>query len=164
MRHAKSVSASVDHPGIPESDVQVVLRAARAFSAVVAASLAQSGDAVTWPQLRALVLVAARPDVTLTSVATGLDVHLSSASRLCDRLVSAGFLERRTSPSDRRNLLLSLTAKGSELVGRIMDHRRGTLTEILLAMEPSDRATLIPSLAAFADAAGEPGAGTLQRT
>lgn len=102
-----------------------MMRAARVFSAVIASSLAQAGDVVTWPQLRVLVLVATRPDATATDVADALDIHLSSASRLCDRLVNAQLVQRHTSTTDRGNLLLSLTPKGSELIELIMKHRRG---------------------------------------
>ncbi|MDQ2781643.1 MarR family transcriptional regulator [Lapillicoccus sp.] len=143
-------------PGISTTDLDVVMRAARAFSAVVATSLARTDDVVTWPQLRVLVLVATRPDVTATAVADALDIHLSSASRLCDRLVNAGLVERRTSTSDRRNLLLSLTAKGSELIEQIMQDRRRAFTSILEQMTPSDRIALHHCLEIFAQAAGEP--------
>ncbi len=142
--------------GISTTDLDVVMRAARAFSAVVATSLAHTGDVVTWPQLRVLVLVATRPDVTATAVADALDIHLSSASRLCDRLVNAQLIERHTSASDRRNLLLSLTPRGSELIEHIMDDRKRAFTSILERMTPSDRIALHHCLEIFAQAAGEP--------
>lgn len=134
----------------------MIMRAARVFSAVVASSLAQGGDLLTWPQLRVLVLVATRPNVTTTQIADALDVHLSSASRLCERLVAAGLVERRTSASDRRNLLLSLTPKGSTLVETIMEHRRRAFTSILANMSASDRIALHHCLDIFSEAAGEP--------
>jgi DNA-binding MarR family transcriptional regulator len=132
------------------------MRAARVFSAVVASSLAQGGDLLTWPQLRALVLVATRPEVTTTQIAEALDVHLSSASRLCERLVAASLIERRTSASDRRNLLISLTPQGSTLVETIMEHRRRAFTSILANMSAPDRIALRHCLDTFSDAAGEP--------
>ncbi len=142
--------------GISADDLDVVMRAARVFSSVVASSVAQVDDLVTSPQLRVLVLVATREEVTASVVAAALDVHLSSASRLCDRLVMSGFLERTTSLTDRRNILLSLTAEGSRLLGRIMEHRRQTFAGILTQMAEADRQSLNRCLTVFADAAGEP--------
>lgn len=67
-----------------------------------------------------------------------------------------GFVERTTSPSGRRNLLLKLTAEGSRLLGRIMDHRRQAFTHILTQMAEPDRQSLHRCLIVFADAAEEP--------
>ena len=140
---------------IPAKDVDVVLRAARVFTGVVASSQASTGDLLTLPQLRVLGMVAERPDTTITQVADSLGAHLSSASRLCDRLVASDLIERRTCASDRRQLLLSVTVKGSGLVEEIMEHRRGAFTAILEKMSAADRKALRHCLDVFADAAGE---------
>lgn len=140
-------------------DVSVALRASRVFSALVAASVAHAGDVVTPPQLRALVLVATRPDVDGATIAASLDIHPSGATRLCDRLVTAGLLDRATSPTDRRRLVLTLTDAGADLVDSVMDHRRAALERILERMRPQDVQALALGLEAFSDAAEEPAAG-----
>lgn len=139
-----------------EEDVEVVIRAARVVSAVVAQSIAQTGDVVSMPQLRALVLIATRPEVNASAVAAALGIHLSNASRLCDRLVSEGLIDRRDSAADRRNLQLSLTPNGSSLIESIMDHRRSAFREILQKMPPNRRALLKNALVEFAETADEP--------
>jgi len=52
-------------------------------------------------------------------------------SRLIDRLVKAGFLERLPAPDDRRVVLILLTQKGHELVekvhGPLLEHNRKLL-------------------------------------
>ncbi|GAA3605623.1 MarR family winged helix-turn-helix transcriptional regulator [Microlunatus ginsengisoli] len=138
------------------ADVDAVMRAARVISAIIAGSVAQTDDAVTMPQLRALVLVATRAEVNASAVAHSLSIHLSNASRLCDRLVQAGWLDRRQSSDDRRNLVLSLTPAGSRLLASVMDHRRRAFAAILLRMPTAGRAALIAGLNEFADTAGEP--------
>ncbi len=125
-----------------DDDVAAVMRAARVISAIVAESLAQVDETVTMPQLRVLVLVATRPEVNASAVAASLSTHLSNASRLCDRLVQAGLIDRRQSTVDRRNLVLSLTTAGSTLLDSVLDHRRRAFAEILLQMSPPSRATL----------------------
>ena len=139
-----------------ETDLDAVMRASRVIAGIVAESIAQTGDLVTMPQLRALVLVATRPDVNASAVAAALDVHPSNATRLLDRLVQAGLLQRSESTTDRRNLLLSLTAQGSTLVSSVMHHRRTAYRRILLNMTPTQRHGLGRALEAFAQAAGEP--------
>ncbi|MGB8384592.1 MAG: MarR family transcriptional regulator [Dermatophilaceae bacterium] len=138
----------------PELDV--VMRAARVFSGIVAASLAHVGDIVTPPQLRALVLIGTRRNINASAVADALEVHLSSASRLIDRLVTTGLVERRESPVDRRHMQLSLTDAGSRLLNQIMEHRRSMLAAILARMSAADRRAIQQCLTRFSEAAGEP--------
>lgn len=144
---------------VSDQDLSAALRASRVFSALVAASVAHAGDVVTPPQLRALVLVATRPDVDGATIAASLDIHPSGATRLCDRLVAAGLLDRSTSTTDRRRLVLTLTDAGTRLVDSVMDHRRAALERILERMRPEEVHALALGLAAFSDAAEEPAAG-----
>ena len=53
---------------------------------------------VTLPQLRVLVLTCDRGALSMGEVAQLLDVHPSNATRLVDRLVQAGLLDRRDDP------------------------------------------------------------------
>lgn len=137
-------------------DVAAVMRMARLMLAAVVRSAAHVDEKLTLRQLRVLVLVAdSTTAVTTSVVAAALDVHLSSSSRLCDRLVTAGWLDRQESPQDRRNLILSLTNDGVALLVAVMAHRRQAFTAILEQMAPSDRATVYDSFTMFADAAGD---------
>ncbi|MBM7799121.1 DNA-binding MarR family transcriptional regulator [Microlunatus panaciterrae] len=137
-------------------ELDAVMRASRVISGIVAESVAQTGDAVTMPQLRVLVLVGTRSAVNTSAVAAELDIHPSNASRLCDRLVQAGLLDRRESSTDRRHVVLSLTSAGSELVSSVMDHRREAFRRILDRMQPREREQLRSALDRFAELSGEP--------
>lgn len=141
------------------SDLDAVMRAARVISAIVAESVAQTGDAVTMPQLRTLVLVATRGDVNATAVADSLGIHPSNASRLCERLVQSGLLDRQDDPRDRRNVALRLTEQGSELVRSVMEHRRAAFRVIVEAMSDAGRSHLRAGLEEFAVSAAEPAEG-----
>jgi DNA-binding MarR family transcriptional regulator len=139
-----------------DGDLEAVLRAARVIAGIVAESIAATGDAVTMPQFRALVLVATRAGINAGGIATALDIHPSNATRLLDRLVQAGLLDRRDSPVDRRHVELTLTREGMRLVEAVMAHRRSAFARVLQAMKPADRRRLSRSLTVFADAADEP--------
>jgi DNA-binding MarR family transcriptional regulator len=139
-----------------ERDLEAVMRASSVIAGIVAESIAQTGDIVTLPQLRTLVLVATRPDINARDIAAALDIHPSNATRLLDRLVQARLLERREADDDRRHLALSLTPKGSRLVDSVMSHRRAAYLRILRSMSPLERRRLSRALEAFANASGEP--------
>lgn len=131
------------------------MRASRVLVAVIAQSVAEVENVVTLPQFRVLAMVAMYGPHNLGAVAAGLGVHPSNATRTCDRLVSAGLLDRKDDPADRRHLVLTLTEKGRELVDSVIHDRRAAIGAVLAEMPAENRRTLAEDLAAFADAAGK---------
>jgi len=141
----------------PSADqIDAVLRASRALVGIAAASIAEADGSVTVPQLRVLVMVDTKGPLNLAAVAAGLGVNPSNASRICDRLIRAGLLDRQDAPNDRRHITLSLTDAGRRLVNKVTEHRRTAITRVLRDMDPDDRELLTTALDRFATAAGEP--------
>jgi DNA-binding MarR family transcriptional regulator len=118
--------------GPSAEQIEAVVLATRVLVAVTAQSL----DDVTLPQFRVLVMIASRGPQNLTAVAQGLGVHASNATRLCDKLVQAGLIQRSEDPADRRNLVVALTAAGYQLVQDMTDQRRAAIAHILAKMPP----------------------------
>lgn len=143
------------HDGEPADDVEAVMHAARVLVAVSAQSVAGIDEIVSLPQLRVLVMVSSKGALNLGGVAAGLGVHPSNATRLVERLVVAGLLDRRTDPADRRTLVLELTSEGQALVDRVMDDRRSVISRILDRMPARTRRAMVPVLRSFAAAGGE---------
>jgi DNA-binding MarR family transcriptional regulator len=135
--------------------VDAVLRASRALVAVAARSIAQVDDAVTLPQYRALVALAARGPRRLSDLAEELGVHPSSATRMCDRLVRTGFIDREVSAGSRREVEVRLTTAGRALLDRVTEVRRRDIGAIVHDVPTQLRAALVAGLQAFSDAAGE---------
>lgn len=138
------------------ADVEAVLAASRVLVAVAAQSLDGTDEIVTVPQLRAMMILATRGPLSLTTLADQMGVHPSNATRACDKLVTAGFLDRRDDPANRRQLLLDLTSTGRELIDGIQARRRTAISSILQRMPASQRRGLVRVLTRFAAAAGEP--------
>jgi DNA-binding MarR family transcriptional regulator len=137
------------------AEIDAVMAAARVLVAVSARSVVAVEHPVTLPQLRVLVMIASRGPQNLHSVAEGLGVHPSNATRACDKLVEARLLHRSDDPTDRRNLILRLTASGHQLVHTVMENRRAAIAAILTKMHVQHHSSLIEPLRAFTDAAGE---------
>jgi DNA-binding MarR family transcriptional regulator len=135
--------------------IDAVMLAARVLVAVSAQSVASVEDRVTLPQLRILVMIASRGPQNLTSLAQGLGVHPSNATRACDKLVDASLIQRSDDPTDRRNLVLRLTASGQQLIQTMNEHRRAAIEKVLAKMPARLRNELTPALLAFAEAAEE---------
>jgi len=109
------------------------------------------------PQLNALLVIEREQGVNLRGLAGELKMILSSASRLCDRLVASGMVERVPGRADRREIALYLTPSSRELLERLRATRRELLAEVLERMTPAGRAALVRGLTEFA-AAADPGA------
>jgi DNA-binding MarR family transcriptional regulator len=138
-----------------ESCLRVLMDAARVFAGITAESVAQVGESITLPQLRVLVLASSRPGSSISAVAEALDVHLSNATRICDRLVHAGLLERRESVADRRRVEVHLTPAGAAVVEAVAAHRRTAIHRLLRTMPSDDQRVLAAALGQFVTAATE---------
>lgn len=141
------------------AEVEAVMLAAQLLVSVTAQSVAAVEPEISLPQLRVLVILASRGPQSPGAVARLLDVHPSSATRACDRLVQSRLLSRNENPADRRQLRLELTSRGRRLIQSVMNHRRQQIEDLLRRIPADERATLAPALRTLAAAGGE----TLER-
>ena len=111
------------HDGDPDSSVYEGLAAfryaLRRFLAFSEAATEAAG--VTSHQYQALLVIRVHPDeaIMIRALAEQMLVQHHSAVQMIDRLVRAQLVERRESPSDRRSVLVVLTARGTKLLARL---------------------------------------------
>jgi DNA-binding MarR family transcriptional regulator len=74
-----------------------------------------------------LMLTMADTALPVNQIADRLDLSAPAACRNIHRLVRLGLLERRESREDRRVRLVSITAKGRDMVDRHQEPRRAAL-------------------------------------
>ena len=135
--------------------IETVLTTSRVFVAIAARSLVVIEPNVTLPQYRLLVVLAAHGPQGLGTLAELLTVNSSTATRMCDRLIRKGFIRRRTSSSDRREVRLALTTRGRSLVNHATTQRRKELRKLLKSVPAAEQRHLIKALAYINAAAGE---------
>ncbi len=138
-----------------DDDADAVLAACRVLVTLSARSIAAVEDVADVTQVRALVVMASRGSVSLGELAAAANLHLSRASRLCDRLVAEGLIHRADDPADRRQLTLNLTPDGEQVVRTVMQYRRVAIKTVLAQLTPQRRTDLVTVLQEFAAAAGE---------
>jgi DNA-binding MarR family transcriptional regulator len=135
--------------------MSAVLAGARAFVAVVVEASAEVDQRVSPPQLRMLVLIQAHPGTNLSALATWMEIHPSSATRICDRLVQGKLVTRTEHEADRRNVQLDLTDEGRALLEGVSAARQRALSRVLRRMNAEERHSLSEAMSAFARAAGD---------
>lgn len=129
--------------------------AAQALLATWEAAREQSTPRLSAAQLSALIVVEKDEGINLRTLAGRLRMILSSASRLCDRMVAAGLVERVPGRVDRREIALFLTPYSRQLLAELRASRLAMLGAVLDRMSPAGRAALARGLTEFAHAATE---------
>jgi DNA-binding MarR family transcriptional regulator len=80
--------------------------------------------------------------LTVTDVATQLDVDQPRASRLAGLALEAGLIRREADQRDGRRSPLALTADGNDALDRIHDFRRRVIAQATTGWSEADRAAL----------------------
>ena len=133
-----------------------LLTASRLLVAISARSIARVDETITIPQFRALVILSARGSISLRTLAGILHVQRSTTSRMVERLITAGLIDRRPHPALRRELVVELTRRGQEIVHAVTAHRRDEIARVVRSMPERERYGLVSTLTAFTTAGGEP--------
>ena len=116
------------------------------FVGIADASLVAADVPVTLTQFRALTMMARHGPMAATALARLVGIAPSSATRMCDRLVRDGLLDRRPSAHDRRVVTVSLTHRGEAVVRDVTDWRRDVLAERFAEIDAERRAQLASAL------------------
>lgn len=104
-------------------------------------------------QLRVLHILEHQDGIRLRTLAESLASTPPSTSRLCDRLVAAGFVEREVSAEDRREVRLHLSNRGRAFLADLRARRERELQTVLRDMPAAKRVALLEGLEAFCAAA-----------
>ena len=147
---------AVGNAGAPSQDqvMDAVLAGSRTLVAIAARSLAASGEDVTLPQHRTLVILAYNGPQRTIDLAEQLDVNSSTATRMVDRLVRRGLVRRDVHPHDRRATRVEITEAGRQIVAAVTARRRAEFAKILRKMDPEMRQCLVDGLDALNEASG----------
>lgn len=109
--------------------------------------------AVTMPQAKLLYLLGAAGELHMSELVARLGVSLSTISGLVDRIVEAGLAARRDDPADRRQVVVGLTAAGTEFIDRFRELNAHEMRELLALLDDTELGVVREGLAALARAA-----------
>jgi DNA-binding MarR family transcriptional regulator len=97
---------------------------------------------LTGSQLELVRLLRRRPGISVNQVAEELNLAPNTVSTLVSKLVDAGFVVRRSQPSDRRVARLELADDLGRKMGAFRDRRMGLLVEAMQALPVHDQRRL----------------------
>src|SRR4051794_9537092 len=104
---------------------------------------------LTPAQVKVLLQLGTRAQMTVGEIAGALSCSMPAASELVDRLVDAGHLLRASDPADRRRVLIAPTPAARRIGIRLCELRDAQIRCALDQLEPEERPTFIKSLEAL---------------
>jgi DNA-binding MarR family transcriptional regulator len=105
------------------------------------------------PELRALQTLGRTGRLTMSELAGGVNVPLSTASRIVDRLVDKELVERTHVAGDRRVVHVRFSRRGRLINRYVEDWRRAAAAAALDALPARERRQLLEALARICAAA-----------
>ncbi len=88
-------------------------------------------SSLTMAQMRVLMLLSVVGEARMSDLAPKLGISLSTLSSLVERLVEADLAKRREDERDRRNVLVSLTPSGANVLENLQELGARQLRELL---------------------------------
>jgi DNA-binding MarR family transcriptional regulator len=139
--------AQSDEGALVETGVQLLPVISKAL--YLAISGLGNAHGLTPAQVKVLLQLGTRRQMTVGEIATALDCSMPAASELVDRLVDAGHLVRASDPADRRRVLIAATPASQQISAHLCKLREAQIRYALDQLEPEERPTFIKSLQAL---------------
>ncbi len=105
-------------------------------------SMRSARKGLSMPQFRAMVMIANRPEISLSCVADHLALSLPTTSRIVTGLVNKGLLKRCDSKSDRRKMVLGITSRGQAVLSGAWSAAQESMAAELKKFTPKQRAVV----------------------
>ncbi|HEX3357573.1 MAG TPA: MarR family transcriptional regulator [Tepidisphaeraceae bacterium] len=107
------------------------------------------------PQFRALARTRREPSVSISAISEHLGTSLSTTSRVVSGLVQRKLLMRDVSPTDRRQVGLTITEKGRSILEAARGVTRRQLKSVFRSVAPEDQDVLIHAMQILRDIFGQ---------
>ena len=106
---------------------------------------------VTSGQIRLLSVLMNAAPCSVGTVANALNISMGAASESVDKLVELGYITRRHSRVDRRQVILDLTDDARDIAASVRQIRIGQIATVFHQMEPAERDGFIKGLHLYRD-------------
>ena len=101
---------------------------------------------LSMPQISILMQLHHKGPCGMSEVSNRFDISAAAASQLVEKLVHAGYLERAEDPTDRRAKLLTLSAKGEELIQQGTEERYRWMDDLTSKLNTEEQTKVVDAL------------------
>ena len=110
-------------------------------------------DNISFAQFFLLSFLSTSKEITMTDIARKMGHSTAASTGLVDRLEKLGYMERTHAIDDRRKVMVRVTQKGLELVGRLRDELQSRIAEAMHETSAPDAASFMSSYRKLDEAA-----------
>ena len=125
---------------------QILATIPMVMHAVISEMRGQRPTGLSLPQFRALAFLRHHENESLSELAEHFGLTLPTISKLIDGLVKRGYVERETSSSDRRCVVLKLTENGKSILKAAGQAARAWITEMLKTLSLTEQKEVIKAM------------------
>jgi DNA-binding MarR family transcriptional regulator len=136
-------------------DVSLWVRLLESHNMILAEVRRRLADDCTMPRFDLLANLAREDGQTLAALSRRMLVTAGNLTGLVDRAERDGVVERRSDPQDRRLSRVHLTAKGRDLIKALLPSHASHVSELLGALDATDRRELRRLLGKLRDAVAD---------
>jgi DNA-binding MarR family transcriptional regulator len=139
---------------VERSDSPAVAQAVMAFREYWTATLQRAEPYwfqldLTISQLKGLILLEVRQELTIGAIADKLGIVRPSASILVEQMVQARLATRIEDQADRRRSIVRLTQEGRDLAARLHRGEEQSMAEVFACLQPHELVALTAGLNAL---------------
>jgi DNA-binding MarR family transcriptional regulator len=138
---------TIQEPGATDREIESLMRLVHVIEAEHRARPTSALDLRARMLIQELGLNGATP---ILLVRRSLRLTPSTLTSLADRLERDGYLERRRHPTDRRTVVLALTAAGKRAFKAEKEFYRHLIDDSLRSLDPDARSHVLSALAGLA--------------
>ncbi len=135
--------------GTPADDTELAARLGLAAARLTRHLRRRLSGNLSLSQLSALHLIERAGPLAIGELAEAEGAAAATMTRIVDALERDGYVRRRGSTTDRRSVMLSVTAKGRRLVQRRRRSRTAYVATRLARLTPAERRALAAALPAL---------------
>lgn len=99
---------------------------------------------VSYAQFFLLGYLANEDFLTMTDISKKMGHSTAAATGLVDRLEKLGYVQRLHAAEDRRKVMVQITRKGIEMVGRLRNSIAESISQVMTAQESGDSEEIQP--------------------
>lgn len=94
-------------------------------------------------ELLALDFIFKKGEITMSELAKGLGISLSTATGIIDRLVDKDLVSRKRNHGDRRVVRVMVTRKGGKAASDYRKHKSETIKKMMTLLTPDEQRSFI---------------------
>ena len=120
-------------------------------------SVVHEGQDLTYNQYKMLLTIYDKGSCTLNDLARELQIAMSSASEMVDRLVNLGIVYRTVDEENRRRVVIYTTSSGEELIRELRQGIVENYRRLLARLSGEDQGRLVAAFETIAEVLGKLG-------